>query len=183
MPDRTKLKLIQPNQQNLKKGTVESVDSYSHIRFIEHYILEYNDMTYDDSNHCWKGNETSLLGFQEKPAFRRPMLIMNKQQKNAPSRYAAVVGSSMIFNAESQKWVSANGQKEECNELDTIEDLKDELSNSSPGKSNENNLLPNLSQVNEKGKDFKLTVLSKRRMMAEQEQHESWIANWPMESR
>lgn len=163
LPDRTKLKLIQPNQQNLKK--------------------EYNDMTYDDSNHCWKGNETSLLGFQEKPAFRRPMLIMNKQQKNAPSRYAAVVGSSMIFNAESQKWVSANGQKEECNELDTIEDLKDELSNSSPGKSNENNLLLNLSQVNEKGKDFKLTVLSKRRMMAEQEQHESWIANWPMESR
>jgi hypothetical protein len=65
-------------------------------------------MTYDDATYSWKGNEKSLIDFPEKPAHRRPMLIMNKQQKYAPSRYAAVVGSSMIFNTESQKWVSAN---------------------------------------------------------------------------
>lgn len=140
-------------------------------------------MTYDDSNHCWRGNETSLAEFQEKPVHRRPMLIMNRQQKNAPSRYAAVVGSSMIFNTDSQKWISANGQGEECNELDTIEDLKDEFLDSPSKNNTASQSRPDRSQqIDEKLRDFKLTVASKRRMMFEQEQHESWMENWPMRS-
>jgi hypothetical protein len=154
-------------------------------------------MRYDDSTHCWQGNETSLLGFQQenssKPTYRRPMLIMNKhQQKNQPSRYAAVVGSSMIFNTDSQKWVSAN-QGEECNELDTIEDLKDELlnpvadarsasrggnmyyNNSHAAANNNNKQQP---AEDDKLLDFKLSIEVKRQMMFEQEQHETWMSNW-----
>jgi hypothetical protein len=138
-------------------------------------------MTYDDATYSWKGNEKSLIDFPEKPAHRRPMLIMNKQQKYAPSRYAAVVGSSMIFNTESQKWVSANGSLEEYNELDTIEDLKDVLLCSPIRPSHSTNL--NAYQVvNEKLLDFKLSIEVKRQMMFEQEQHESWMVQWHIKS-
>lgn len=139
-------------------------------------------MRYDDSTHCWKGNETSLIDFQDKPTFRRPMLIMNKQQKNAPSRYAAVVGSSMIFNPELQKWVSANGANSEHNELDTIEDLKDELL-CSPATSCSRNVhrSANLSSSN-KLREFEFSIERKRQIMAEQEEHERFMENWPIRS-
>ncbi|KAI9334452.1 hypothetical protein BD770DRAFT_432269 [Pilaira anomala] len=158
----SRVKLIQPNEQTLKK--------------------EYNDMRYDDSTHCWKGNETSLIDFQDKPTFRRPMLIMNKQQKNAPSRYAAVVGSSMIFNPELQKWVSANGVNSEHNELDTIEDLKEELL-CSPATSCSRNVhrSANFSSSN-KLREFEFSIERKRQIMAEQEEHERFMENWPIRS-
>lgn len=153
-------------------------------------------MKYDDSTHCWKGNETSLIGFQEKPTFRRPMLISNRHQKSsaAPSRYAAVVGSSMIFNTDLQKWVSASNE-EEFNELDTIEDLKDELLNAPSGGSHSHQLYNtnsnggsssnvttseghNKRMTDNKLLDFKLSIEVKRQMMFEQEQHETFMANW-----
>ncbi|KAI8070276.1 hypothetical protein BDF21DRAFT_495881 [Thamnidium elegans] len=155
----SRVKLIQPNEQNLKK--------------------EYNDMKYDDSTHCWKGNETSLIDFQEKPMHRRPMLISNKQQKNAPSRYAAVVGSSMIFNTEHQKWVSANGAGAEYNELDTIEDLKDE-SKWSPASSCSRNVHRSANLSIDKLREFEFSVERKRQIMAEQEEHERFMENWPI---
>ncbi|GAA5796148.1 hypothetical protein HPULCUR_001517 [Helicostylum pulchrum] len=157
----SKVKLIQPNEQSLKK--------------------EYNDMKYDDSTHCWKGNETSLIDFQEKPIHRRPMLISNRQQKNAPSRYAAVVGSSMIFNTEHQKWVSASGASAEYNELDTIEDLKDELK-CSPASSCSRNVYRSANLSTQKSREFEFSVERKRQIMAEQEEHESFMENWPLSS-
>jgi hypothetical protein len=127
-------------------------------------------MKYDDTTHSWKGNETSLTDFQEKPARRsRLMLMTNKQQK--PSKYAAVVGNNMIFNAESQKWVSAFGAQQECNELDEIEDLKEELYQI-PSKRNHN-----------KKVEFKLSVETKRQMMFDQEKHESWVKHWPLKAK
>ncbi|RCH91061.1 hypothetical protein CU098_009902 [Rhizopus stolonifer] len=145
----SKVKLIQPNEQNLKK--------------------EYNDMKYDDRTHSWKGNESSLIEFQEK---RRPrlMLMTNKQQK--PSKYAAAVGNHMIFHAESQKWVSAFGISEECNELDQIEDLNEEM----------RQIPQRTTQCANKMLEFKLSVETKRQMMYEQEQHEAWIKHWPLKS-
>ncbi|KAI9473687.1 MAG: hypothetical protein EXX96DRAFT_578939 [Benjaminiella poitrasii] len=151
------LKLIKPNEQNLKK--------------------EYNDMRYDDITHSWKGNESSLAGFQEKPVQRysRLMLMTNKQQK--PSRYAAMMGNNMIFNAESQKWVSAYGADQECNELDEIEDLNEEL-HQQPKRSTSNSL----HRTTNKLLEFKLSVEMKRQMMYEQEMHENWIKEWPLDS-
>jgi hypothetical protein len=126
-------------------------------------------MKYDEVTHSWKGNETSLVDFQEKPARRsRLMLMTQKQQK--PSKYAAVVGNNMIFNAESQKWVSAFGEQEECNELDEIEDLKEELYQ-----------MPSRRSHNKKV-EFKLSVETKRQMMYDQEKHESWIKHWPLKT-
>ncbi|KAI7898166.1 uncharacterized protein BX663DRAFT_546658 [Cokeromyces recurvatus] len=149
------IKLIKPNEQNLKK--------------------EYNDMKYDESTHCWKGNEASLISFQEKPPIQRHsrlMLMTHKQQK--PSKYAAVMGNNMIFNSESQKWVSAFGSDQECNELDEIEDLKEELCQQ-PKQS----LSSNLYRVNNT-LEFELSVEIKRQMVFEQEMHENWIQNWPL---
>lgn len=134
------------------------------------HFLEYNNMKYDDITHSWKGNENSLADFQEKPARRsRLMLMTNKQQK--PSKYAAVMGgNNMIFDAESQKWVSAFGAQQECNELDEIEDLKDEL-HQMPSKYN-----------HRKKVEFKLSVETKRQMMYDQERNESWIKHWPLKA-
>ena len=158
--DRSRVKLIQPSEKDLK--------------------TEYNNMTYDNSNHCWKGNEKSLDVFQEGPTYKRPMLIMNKQKKNEPSRYAAVKGSAMIFNNQLQKWISSQGQHEECNELDTIEDLKEGPVSSI--KSSKHSIGPyKRIQTPEVDllMDFRLTVDMKRSMMYQQEQHERWMENWP----
>jgi hypothetical protein len=141
--------LIKPNEQPIKK--------------------KYNDMVFDTASQVWKGNENSLLGFQEK-SYRRPMLMTQKQQK--PSRYAAVMGNNMIFNADEQKWVSAFGPQQEHNELDAIEDLVEDtpvqrriiINNKHSGADVE----------------FKLSVETKRQMMFDQEMHERFIQHWPL---
>lgn len=141
--------MIKPNEQPIKK--------------------KYNGMVFDTVSQVWKGNENSLLGFQEK-SYRRPMLMTQKQQK--PSRYAAVMGNNMIFNADEQKWVSAFGPQQEYNELDAIEDLV------------ENTPVQRRIMINNKhsGTDveFKLSVETKRQMMFDQEMHERFIQHWPL---
>ncbi|EPB84685.1 hypothetical protein HMPREF1544_08558 [Mucor circinelloides 1006PhL] len=145
------VRLIKPNEQPIKK--------------------KYNDMVYDPVDQVWKGNEKSLVGFQEKP-YRRPMLMTQIQQK--PSRYAALKGNDMIFNAEEQKWVSAFGPQQEFNELDAIEDLVVDT----PVQARR--IMINNKPSGVFGVEFKLSVETKRQMMFDQEMHERFIQNWPL---
>lgn len=130
--------LIQPNQQP---------------------ILEYNDMKYDEKTHQWKGNETSLAGFEQKPQRKSRLMLMSHKQHNKPSKYTAMMGNNMIFKPELQKWVSALGT--ECNELDAIEDLEE---------------VPKKPK-----KEYHLSKEVKRQMLMEQQEHEDFMSHWPLD--
>ncbi|KAK4520115.1 Glycoside hydrolase 2 (Mannanase, beta-galactosidase) [Mucor velutinosus] len=146
------VRLIKPNEQPVKK--------------------RYDGMEFDPIAQVWKGNEQSLAGFQEK-TYRRPMLMTQIQQKN-PSRYAALMGNNMIFNADEQKWVSALGPQQEFNELDAIEDLVDDT------PVQHRRYMTNNKHSGGFGVEFKLSVETKRQMMFDQEMHERFIQNWPL---
>lgn len=83
--------------------------------------IEYNNMRFDASTHTWRGNEGNVNAVLERPTPRRQPMIISGGKGYAPSRYAAVVGNSMIFNSESRSWVASHGP--EHNELDAFEDL------------------------------------------------------------
>ncbi|ORE04181.1 hypothetical protein BCV72DRAFT_243829 [Rhizopus microsporus var. microsporus] len=140
--NQSKIKLIKPNDQDIKK--------------------ECNGMTFDEKSQSWQGNEKALLAFQDKTSIRRPMLISNRQQT---SKYTSVIVNNMIFDTEKLQWVSAFGPEAEHNELDEIEDLKEDTVYRVGKKNNQ---------------EFKLSVETKREMMFDQERHESWMKHWPL---
>lgn len=119
-------------------------------------------MTFDEKSQSWQGNEKALLAFQDKTNIRRPMLISNRQQT---SKYTSVIVNNMIFDTEKLQWVSAFGPEAEHNELDEIEDLKEDTVCRVGKKNNQ---------------EFKLSVETKREMMFDQERHESWMKHWPL---
>ncbi|KAG1459134.1 hypothetical protein G6F46_006338 [Rhizopus delemar] len=133
------VKLIKPNNLNIKK--------------------EFNGMKFDENSQSWKGNENALLAFQEKTSIRRPLLINSRQPI---SKYTSAIVNNMIYDAENFRWVSIFGPEAEHNELDAIEDLKDNT------------------VCKKDYREFKLTVEVKREMMLEQERYESWIQHWPL---
>ncbi|KAG2210859.1 hypothetical protein INT47_000013 [Mucor saturninus] len=120
---------------------------------------EYNNMKYDALNHIWRGNEGNVNAVLERPAARRRPMIISGGQGHAPSRYAAVVGNSMIFNPESRSWVSSHGP--EHNELDAIEDLQPHMALSVAGNVPVQFRLPSTSDA-----------------IAQQEKHDAFMANW-----
>ncbi|OBZ91935.1 hypothetical protein A0J61_00053 [Choanephora cucurbitarum] len=148
----SKIKLIQPNEQNLRK--------------------EYHGMKYDFRTHSWKGNESGLIDFPEKPAVKKhPKLVLLTSKQRTPSKYTAIMSDNMIFKPESQSWVSPSGK--ENNDLDGIEDLPEDLRPVSKR-------MPKHSQYRNKMTEFKLSIEIKRQMMAEQQQHENLIKQWPL---
>ncbi|KAI8375021.1 hypothetical protein EDC96DRAFT_437328 [Choanephora cucurbitarum] len=148
----SKIKLIQPNEQVLRK--------------------EYHGMKYDFRTHSWKGNESGLIDFPEKPAVKKhPKLVLLTSKQRTPSKYTAIMSDSMVFKPESQSWVSPSGK--ENNDLDGIEDLHEDLRPVSKR-------MPKHSQYRNKMTEFKLSIEVKRQMMAEQQQHENLIKQWPL---
>ncbi|RCH80462.1 hypothetical protein CU097_001481, partial [Rhizopus azygosporus] len=135
--NQSKIKLIKLNDQDIKK--------------------ECNGMTFDEKSQSWQGNEKALLAFQDKAGVRRPMLISNRQQT---SKYTSVIVNNMIFDTEKLQWVSAFGPEAEHNELDEIEDLKEDTVYRVGKKNNQ---------------EFKLSVETKREMMFDQERHETYL--------
>lgn len=159
------LKLIQPTRELLKNG-MPFFYIYTIVSFLTHSFFfkkkEYNNMKYDALNHTWRGNEGNVNAVLERPAPRRRPMIISGGQGHAPSRYAAVVGNSMIFNPESRSWISTHGP--EHNELDEIEDLQPRHPSS-------------MSQDTHK-KPVQFQLPSTSDAIAQQKEHDAFMANW-----
>ncbi|KAI8390209.1 hypothetical protein BD560DRAFT_380250 [Blakeslea trispora] len=148
----SKVKLIQPNEQKLKK--------------------EYDGMKYDERTHSWRGNESNLIDFPKMPTTKKhPKLVLLSNKQRGPSKYTGTMSDSMVFKPESQSWVSPFG--EENNDLDGIEDLQEDLRPMSKR-------IPKRSQFTNNKVEFKLSIEMKRQMKYEQEQHETLIEQWPL---
>lgn len=129
-------------------------------------------MRYDESTYSWRGNEATSSDFLDRPVLRRRPMIISSGQGNAPSRYAAVVGNSMIFDPETRSWIASNGQ--EHSELDEIEDLQETVPTSSLSRGIYRNRHAN------DGTSHVLKIPDRRRAQFNdlQADHEEFMENW-----
>ena len=89
--------------------------------------VEYNEMKYDPVQHCWQGNENSILPFGDAhtaKAYRRPALISNMGHKSKQqAKQTGIVVGSMVFDPVQMCWKKMDTKYEEDKIFDQIEDL------------------------------------------------------------
>ncbi|KAF7725828.1 hypothetical protein EC973_009252 [Apophysomyces ossiformis] len=143
---------------------------------------EYNKMKYDEANCVWRGNENSILSFDQDTAKQRvprqPALIRPKQNIQQASKYNIAMVNNMKFDQATMRWENTLVDTDD-DPLASISDLEDDDHPRYPAYFSSGG--HTTKGIFGHGNEFEISQAIQRQMSEEENEHQEYMKYWPLD--